>query len=246
MKSPKGTVHYIQCNTWRDKKQVCFLSSNNVIKGKSWTWYQQESLFTEGLCDKNDRDSANWLTSMHQHQLLYYLRIFCWVLDRVVTLPMLLFASCLRLALERNSGSKLTWAWHFWIMLLAWTWMASRIIPTGCGVQSLYPVTVRCATFVLMGLLLELHTSRDLLRIASIWERRGQEQFSVRRREWSWSEIMVTTVKCATLGWKDKTWQKQRRFSGVRRALWAVGGVRHTFVEDAERITTIPFEAGCC
>ena len=30
LKSPTGTTYYIQATTWRDKKQVCFVSTSNV------------------------------------------------------------------------------------------------------------------------------------------------------------------------------------------------------------------------
>ena len=30
MKTTHGKSYYIQCTTWRDKKQVCFLSSNRT------------------------------------------------------------------------------------------------------------------------------------------------------------------------------------------------------------------------
>ena len=30
MKTKTGKIYYIQCTTWHDKKQVCFLSSNRV------------------------------------------------------------------------------------------------------------------------------------------------------------------------------------------------------------------------
>ena len=99
LKAPKGIVYYIQCTTWRDKKQVVFLSSNNVgptsglsvrrsSKGKAERdtinspRAQKDYVEFFNAVDKNDRDSADWSTSIRTNR--YYLRIFCWALDRVV------------------------------------------------------------------------------------------------------------------------------------------------------------------
>lgn len=91
---------YVQCTTWRDKKQVCFLSSNfigasvgNFVKRSTRKGAdtrdtvpapiaQTDYAAHMGAVDQNDRDSADYSTTIHS--VRYYLRIFCWVLDRVV------------------------------------------------------------------------------------------------------------------------------------------------------------------
>ena len=99
LKAPGGKVYYIQCTTWRDKKQVCFLSSNQVgfsnglsvkrhVKGKSTREViegpraQRDYITFFNAVDRSDRDSADWSTSIRTNR--YYIRILCWVLDRVV------------------------------------------------------------------------------------------------------------------------------------------------------------------
>ena len=99
MKTSTGKTYYIQCTTWRDRKQVMFISSNRVgatdglyvfrrSKGTSAAdkirgpMAQQDYVENFNAVDKNDRDSSDWSTSIQSHK--YYLRIFCWGLDRVV------------------------------------------------------------------------------------------------------------------------------------------------------------------
>jgi len=96
LKAPGGKVYYIQCTTWRDKKQVCFLSSNQVgfsnglsvkrhVKGKSTREViegpraQRDYITFFNAVDRSDRDSADWSTSIQTNR--YYIRILCWVLD---------------------------------------------------------------------------------------------------------------------------------------------------------------------
>ena len=99
LKTKIGKRYYIQCTAWLDKKQVCFLNSNDVgfsdgmvvkrhSRGKrsrdtiasprAQTWYVK---FYSAV-DKNDRDSADWSSTIKTSR--YYLRIFFWGLDRVV------------------------------------------------------------------------------------------------------------------------------------------------------------------
>jgi hypothetical protein len=92
-------VYYIQCTTWRDKKQVCFLSTNKVgashgltVKRHTKRRAQRETLAAPraqrdyvnyfNAVDRNDRDSADYSTTIKTCR--YYIRIFCWILDRVV------------------------------------------------------------------------------------------------------------------------------------------------------------------
>ena len=99
LKSPSGTTYYIQATTWRDKKQVCFISSSHAafsnglsvkrhVRGKrdreiiDGVRAQLEYTKWMNAVDRNDRDSADYSTSIRSNR--YYLRIFCWALDRVV------------------------------------------------------------------------------------------------------------------------------------------------------------------
>ena len=99
MKAKHGRTHYIQCTTWRDKKQVCFLHSGEIgrsnglsvlrhVKGKQMRVRingpraQAEYATYFNAVDCNDRDSADFSTTIRSNR--YYLRIFCWILDRVV------------------------------------------------------------------------------------------------------------------------------------------------------------------
>ena len=98
-----GNIFYIQMTTWRDKKQVCFLSSNKTgsseeadilvtrgTKGKkekdiiTGTMAQQDYAKNYAAVDRNDRDSADYSTTIQTYR--FYLHIFCWMLDRVVHL----------------------------------------------------------------------------------------------------------------------------------------------------------------
>ena len=91
--------YYIQCTTWRDKNQVMFLSSKKVgashgltVKRRVCEKWEQLTVpeprahadYVESMngVDRNGRASAYYLTSIRTN--CYYLRIFCWVLDRVV------------------------------------------------------------------------------------------------------------------------------------------------------------------
>ena len=99
LKTPTGKSYYIQCTTWRDKKQVTFLHNSKVgfsdgmsvsrhVKGKAGRIVidgpraQAEYVKYFNAVDRNDRDSADYSTSIRTNR--YYLRIKCWVLDRVV------------------------------------------------------------------------------------------------------------------------------------------------------------------
>jgi len=99
LKSTSGKHYYIQCTTWRDKKQVCFLHNSEVgfsdglsvsrhVKDKDMRVEitgpraQKEYIDHFNAVDRNDRDSADYSTSIRTNR--YYIRIFCWVLDRVV------------------------------------------------------------------------------------------------------------------------------------------------------------------
>ena len=99
LKTKTGKTYYIQNTIWRDKKQVCFLSSNRVgksigldvkrhVKGKKMRdiipapQVQKDYATYFNAVDRNDRDSADYSTSIRTNR--YYIRIFCWGLDRVI------------------------------------------------------------------------------------------------------------------------------------------------------------------
>ena len=99
LKSPTGTTYYIQATTWRDKKQVCFVSTSHAgfsnglsvkrhVRGKrdreiiDSVRAQAEYVKWMNAVDRNDRDSADYSTTIRTNG--YYLCIFCWALDRVI------------------------------------------------------------------------------------------------------------------------------------------------------------------
>jgi hypothetical protein len=91
--------YYIQCSTWKDKKQVMFLSNNRIGRSVGLTVNrrvrdkkhpdtipapraQADYVQNFNTVDRNDRDSADYLTTICTNR--YYVRIFCWALDRVI------------------------------------------------------------------------------------------------------------------------------------------------------------------
>jgi hypothetical protein len=99
LKTPSGKKYYIQATTWRDKKQVCFLSSNEVgfsdgmsVKRHTKKRAQRDTIEAPraqqdysrffNAVDRNDRDSSDYSTTIRTNR--YYLRIFCWALDRII------------------------------------------------------------------------------------------------------------------------------------------------------------------
>ena len=99
LKTTTGKSYYLQCTTWRDKKQVYFLHNIEVgysdglsvkrhVKGKKGRVEidgpkaQLEYVKYFNAVDRNDRDSADYSTSIRTNR--YYLCIMCLVLDRVV------------------------------------------------------------------------------------------------------------------------------------------------------------------
>ena len=99
MKTKTGKTYYIQCTMWRDRKQVCFLSTNGVgassgltVRRHSKKKRRRETLAAPraqrdyvryfSAVDRNDRDSADYSTTIKTTR--FYLRFFCWMLDRVV------------------------------------------------------------------------------------------------------------------------------------------------------------------
>jgi hypothetical protein len=93
-------AYYLQCTTWKDKKQVTFLITNQVgfshqgltvkrqVKGnkKSETIPEPHAhadyIKSMNGVDRNNRDSRDYSTSIRTNW--WYLCIFCWAMDRVV------------------------------------------------------------------------------------------------------------------------------------------------------------------
>jgi hypothetical protein len=91
--------YYIQCSMGKDKKQVMFLSNNKVgrsvgltvnrrVRGKKrpdtipGPHAQADYVQNLNAVDRNDRDSVDYSTTICTNR--YYIRIFCWALDRVI------------------------------------------------------------------------------------------------------------------------------------------------------------------
>ena len=99
LRAPSGRVYYIQASVWRDKKQVCFLSTMEVAAsaGLIVLRHVKHTLGRVALAgvrahaayvkymnavDRNDRDSADYSTSFRSNR--FYLRIYCRGLDMVI------------------------------------------------------------------------------------------------------------------------------------------------------------------
>ena len=92
-------AYYIQCTTWKEKKQVMFRVTNWVgfsqgltvkrhVKGKKkcetipGRHAHADYVKSMNGVDQNERDSCNYSTSIRTNR--WYLRIFCWAMDQVV------------------------------------------------------------------------------------------------------------------------------------------------------------------
>jgi hypothetical protein len=133
-------TYYIQCTTWKDKKQVCFLHSNAIGRSTTHTVRrhsrgqrerrvinapnnQQRYADNYNTVDRNDHDSSDYSTTIRTAR--YYLRIFCWALDRVIhTCSVVVCALALagignpewnKYRSKHNEGTtfKLTLQWHY-------------------------------------------------------------------------------------------------------------------------------------
>ncbi len=99
MKMSNAKTYWIQCSTWKDKKQVTFVHTNNIgassnltvkrhVRGKKQRCTlqapaaQKDYALHFNAVDRNDRDSSDYTTSIRTNR--WYLRLFFWVLDRVV------------------------------------------------------------------------------------------------------------------------------------------------------------------
>ena len=90
-------AYYMQCTTWKDKKQVMYLATNWVgfsqgLSSSMWKEKKCETIlqpqahaayvWSMNGVDQNDQDSRDYSTSIHTNW--WYLRIFWWALDQVV------------------------------------------------------------------------------------------------------------------------------------------------------------------
>jgi hypothetical protein len=109
LKTDTGRIFYAQCSTWKDKKQVMFLSTEDIGASEGHFVYRstrgqkarstlsapvaQKSYAKHyGAVDRNDRDSADYSTSIRTNR--WYLRILCWLLDRVVHILYVIVSYC--------------------------------------------------------------------------------------------------------------------------------------------------------
>jgi hypothetical protein len=93
------TPYYPQCTTWKDNKQVSFLSNSKVGRSNGMTVQrhfrgkctcdtiadphaQADYIANYTAIDRNDWDSVDYSSTIHTNR--YYLKIFCWALDRVI------------------------------------------------------------------------------------------------------------------------------------------------------------------
>ena len=96
---PKRRRYFIQCTTWKDKKQVMFLHTHLVGRSSGYSVrrhvrgnskrialsaprIQADYAKHFNAVDRNDRDSADYSCSVRTSR--WYLRIVFWLVDRVV------------------------------------------------------------------------------------------------------------------------------------------------------------------
>jgi len=121
VKTKHGKHYCIQCTTWCDKKQVCFLNTNQVgfsnslslkrhVKGKrereeiAGPRAKRDYITFFNAVDRKDWDSADWSTTILTNR--YYIRILCWVLDRVVHTLFVVVVYCSKSKIEKPSWNK--------------------------------------------------------------------------------------------------------------------------------------------
>ena len=105
----RGRKFYIQCTTWKDKKQVMFLHTNTIGRTKDNHVRRHirgqrdrnviraplsQATYVEwfNAVDRNDRDSADYSTTIRTNR--YYIRILCWALDRVLHACYVIVCEC--------------------------------------------------------------------------------------------------------------------------------------------------------
>eukprot|EP00984_Skeletonema_dohrnii_P004810 scaffold1689_cov99-Skeletonema_dohrnii-CCMP3373.AAC.1 len=121
IKAKNGKRYYVQCCSWKDKKQVCFLNSNEIGYSDGTTVRRHrrgkrmrelinapntavEYALYYSAVDKNDRDSADFSTSIRTNR--YYIRIFCWSLDRVVHAEYVIVCFCYKMGIGKEEWKK--------------------------------------------------------------------------------------------------------------------------------------------
>jgi hypothetical protein len=105
----RGRKFFIQCTTWKDKKQVMFLHTNTIGRSKDnhvrrhVRGQRDRNIIRAPLCldtysewfnavDRNDRDSADYSTTIRTNR--YYILILCWALDRVLHACYVIVCEC--------------------------------------------------------------------------------------------------------------------------------------------------------
>jgi hypothetical protein len=121
MKTSTGKRFFIQCTTWRDKKQVMFVHTNTI--GRSYDNFvrrhvrgqQNRNVIRAPLSQKhyrehfnavdiNDRDSADYSTSIRT--IRYYIRMLCWSLDRVIHTCYVVVCECAKAGIGPSEWKK--------------------------------------------------------------------------------------------------------------------------------------------
>jgi len=111
VKAPGRRNFFIQCTTWKDKKQVMFLHTNMVgpstihtvrrgMKGRAnrimirSPQVQEDYSSYFNAVDRNDRDSADYSISVRTNR--YYLRIIFWILQQPIFCCYLIVKQCVK------------------------------------------------------------------------------------------------------------------------------------------------------
>jgi hypothetical protein len=99
-KTRSGCTYWIQCTSWKDRKQVMFLHTTDIgcsrgkhsvkrsrrgVRGRETIQVpasQQSYVESFSAVDRNDRDSSDYTTSILTNR--FYLRLLFWLPDRVI------------------------------------------------------------------------------------------------------------------------------------------------------------------
>jgi hypothetical protein len=99
-KTDAGKTYYVQCSTWKDKKQVMFAHTTDVgssrgqhsvsrsVRGSTGQRILQTPMAQGNYAkhfhavDRNDRGSADCTVTIRTNQ--WYMRVFFWIVDRVI------------------------------------------------------------------------------------------------------------------------------------------------------------------
>ena len=115
-KSPQQKF-FIQCTTWKDKKQVMFLHTNTIGRTKDnhvrrhvrgqrdrnvirAPLSQATYIKWFNAVNRNDHDSADYSTTIRTNR--YYIRLLCWALDRVLHASYVIVCECAKAGIGPN------------------------------------------------------------------------------------------------------------------------------------------------